>query len=350
MLSADRRAREARARALRWDPAFPPQADNDGTTRLTPEEADYRLTEDVNTSCKQCIFRLDNGDGTSACQRVVQTVDAEHVCDLVELPELADGKQAPGGPANGPVRHISRRYVSGNPDKEAVSGKPDTVSNASDVRISLLRYSEDQPRDADGEFAGGGGGEKSALTTSEKEAVYSYTGTSYHGINDRLRSGEIDPSSASNMGYPYTMIPDLDSAVEHSAPLAEATTVYRTIYLGEDQSTAAADSKAWLTEHSSGSFTDKGYVSTSGSSKGTGFPADPEAGSIQMEITLPAGTKAIDALAAIKDSHPDKVGSGTVWDKEHELILPRGSTFTIDSTRFSKITGGHMHLTLQAAA
>jgi len=302
MLSADRRAREARARALRWDPAFPPQADNDGTTRLTPEEADYRLTEDVNTSCKQCIFRLDNGDGTSACQRVVQTVDSEHVCDLVELPELADGKQAPGGPANGPVRHISRRY------------------------------SEDQPRDADGRF-GSGDKDAVALTKEQTSAIKSYTGFGYGPINAALRGTD----------EPRVLVPEEQKSADTWKQMGDAihsamqpTTANQTVYRGISADIFSGGQRAgydW-SKAVGMTITDKGFPSTT-TDEAKGIEWDFK-GAIAV-IDVPKGTSALSITPKLA-SNPDL--------DEKELLLDRGLTFHVTSVDVSKVATDTPAMTL----
>ena len=204
-----------------------------------------------------------------------------------------------------------------------------------------LRYSEDQPRDPDGEFASGG--ESKEATDEEANALYDYQGTGYHDVNDSLR-GREGPGYLSDKQVD-SEIANLDSLIAKQPVLDGPTTVFRTMYIGSPW-----EAKDWLKGIAAGStFTDQGFLSTSETKSGA-FSTDPASGSVLMEIDIPAGVHALDVQAnqdILTKVNPNLKGSDNLAN-EHELLLPRGLSFTVDSGKWSNFTGGHMHLTMQA--
>jgi hypothetical protein len=130
----------------------PPPVGHEGNSRYTPDTVNYRVTDNPSVSCDQCIFRNDNGDGTRSCERIIGAIELDHVCDLVELSPVPAGMNDPA-----------------------------------------LRYSDDQPRDADGKFASGGSTPQFADSQVEPVAALADGKSGYLDANSELNApGKLD--------------------------------------------------------------------------------------------------------------------------------------------------------------
>ncbi len=191
-------------------------------------------------------------------------------------------------------------------------------------RPRLVKYSPDQPRDEHGEWTDGGGGgfqpEPWQTTTprllspeafAQSQAARDWATEHVHGsaegtgsyvagstgLNGALRDGDAPPEFMSEIA---PVIAATDKAIAGST-VDTATVAYR----GQDPSFLAG-------VRVGDTFTDKGYVSTSllqRVTRGFGDRVTP------IEIHIPSGSH----VAAPSDR------------MEHELILPRDSTFRVDA-------------------
>jgi len=209
-------------------------------------------------------------------------------------------------------------------EKQVIAFAGEPIANVSDVRSQLLRYSEDQPRDDNGRF-GSGSETSAALTDTEAKSVDLFQGTGYGRINGGARqAGGVDPSTKAD-------IKSIDSAIAKQPGLSNDVTVYRTLSLADQ-----FEVEDFLKATPDGAFfSDHGFCSTS---KVESEVTAIGAGTIQMVIDLPKGTVALDTASA---------GVGPTG--EHDLLLPRNSNFTVDSSAVSAV-GASMHLTYKAAA
>jgi hypothetical protein len=185
-----------------------------------------------------------------------------------------------------------------------------------DSRLSevLAKYSPDQPRDENGQFASVDGGSsfnelnqtawndaghltRSDLTEDEINALTNYTQNGYLGMNSVLRYGN-DSTSAQKP------IDDLIQLINNNPPLPEDTMLYRGL---------VNRGSHWDTLQVGDRFVDKGFISTSPVLRGA-----RDFGSKIMEIQAPAGTKALDTVTAL---------NGGV--REAEVILQAGTEFEV---------------------
>lgn len=159
----------------------------------------------------------------------------------------------------------------------------------------------------------------SALTSTEKGAVNSYTGSAYRGWNDHLRGG----------GAPSDSHRALDRAIAKQAPLQETTVVYRGLGrqhpIVQDVMKNGGDNlSSWVGR----GVVDDGFGSTSFEERvAMGF-MDSSHG-IVMEIRCPAGTRGYFA---------NRIGSHR---GEAEFILPRGHRVKILEVRREDGKFGH---------
>jgi hypothetical protein len=143
----------------------------------------------------------------------------------------------------------------------------------------------------------------SKLDASAKQSVNAYSDTAYIPINNCLRSScnDLDVKN-------QTHIQQLDKAIGSSA-LPQDTVLYRGFGFAPK---GLSKLKVGAT------FSDKGYVSTSlNRSIAESFTKGGAKGSVVMRIKAKKGTKAL-PVSAISE-----------YQKEHEVLLPRGSNFRV---------------------
>jgi hypothetical protein len=193
-----------------------------------------------------------------------------------------------------------------------------------DSRLSevLAKYSPDQPRDENGQFAsvdgGSGSSEKTSswtelnqtawdnaghltrsdLTENEINALTSYTQDGYIAMNSTLRYGNSPEEDTQKS------IDNLTNLINNNSRLPEDTLLYRglTNRAGHWDSLQVGDR-----------FVDKSFVSTSPTFRGA-----RDFGSKIMEIEAPAGTPALDTYTAL---------NGGV--RESEVILQAGTEYEV---------------------
>lgn len=174
--------------------------------------------------------------------------------------------------------------------------------------------------------SGGGAGVDYPTVKSNpelKDAIRDYVaqyprGAGHQDINKTLRKqpgyDNVTPDYQDKID---SRVAALDKLVELSPPLSEQTTVYRGIGTDFARELEAAGV--------GGSFTDNGFTSVSLNKEiAGGFPSMPTGNLI--EITLPAGTKAINPSRFFGEN---MVVGNTNLSQEQELILGRGTTFDI---------------------
>jgi hypothetical protein len=143
------------------------------------------------------------------------------------------------------------------------------------------------------------------LTHGELDAIHGYTDGEYSGLNHDLREGN------SLTGTRLTLAANLDSA------LAKGDIKGGIYYRGIDGTRAT---KMFGPEINIGdSVTDKGFISTS---KSQATAHEFSHGGVILEITADKGMHGMDVTAI------SSVGNG-----EKEVILPRGSKFTVTGVK-----------------
>lgn len=157
-------------------------------------------------------------------------------------------------------------------------------------------------------------GAVSKLSTPQKKAIEGYSGADARIINDNLRGKESFRVLNDN---DHKQIAVMDSAIA-SHELPEDTALYRGFTLSP-----RGISKVKVGQ----TITDKSFVSTSlnpdvahsysGAKKGV-------KGSVIMKVNAPKGTKGL-PMSTLSE-----------WPGEHEVLLPRGTTFKITSMRKEK--------------
>lgn len=143
------------------------------------------------------------------------------------------------------------------------------------------------------------------LTGYEHLSAEYYKGSGYGAINTGLRMGYITAArmaeEGGRMGSLSYHIKNIDSAFSRAKPLAEDTTVYRSL----------SEAKSGLNPNTK-QFVDKGYSSTSLQRESQ----ESSSSRALAVITVPKGTKVI-ALDKVMDM------------AEHELLLPRNARYRI---------------------
>jgi ADP-ribosyltransferase exoenzyme len=137
-----------------------------------------------------------------------------------------------------------------------------------------------------------------ALIHEEKQAMVTYSGDAFVGINKKLRSRNADKDTAALVGH-------MDSAMDKSRTTEPIVT-----FRGSRRHPSFMKAKVGDT------FVDNAFVSTSYSEEGAFLHP------IQFKITSPSGTK----IAPIPSSHGG----------EGEMLLARGSKFRIDKRENAK--------------
>ena len=153
-----------------------------------------------------------------------------------------------------------------------------------------------------------------ALTAAEIDAVDSYAVSRFEPINSALRKSEkLDPDLADQAK-------SIDTAIDAS-PLNAPTTLFRTVSLG-GKDVGASHFPTALRKGQV--ITDKGFFSTSKTLEGaTGGTADNIAGKaapVVLELSAPAGTKAVDLNSVL---------GGASTPSEAEVLLGRGTKYKI---------------------
>jgi len=180
-----------------------------------------------------------------------------------------------------------------------VEDMPDVVDEP--VSEGEFRVVGETPEEADA--YGNSIYEDAALSLSEDEqaALRVYQGPAHEDMNNSLRFGTIDESTAR-----LDQIRSIDAAIENAPPLPEDVTLYRGI--NDDVASQLANGVS--------EFTDNGFLSTSLRSG-----AAEDFGTV-MEIRAPAGTKGF-----YMNSNP-RGRIGPVRE-ESELLLARGQTLKV---------------------
>jgi hypothetical protein len=171
--------------------------------------------------------------------------------------------------------------------------------------------------------------DKTSFTPAEVAAVKTYTGKAFYSkTNPSLRTGDPPLSP-----YQKGMVKKLDAAFsKHTAQQPMIT--YRGLSSGG--SVLPRDVQPGH------AFRDDAFVATSASYARadnfaywnhwkTSLPEDP----VIMEITIPAGVPALPVVAV-----------ATQFPQEHEVVLPRGTTFTVTGTEFRN---GRRYVKVEAA-
>jgi SPP1 gp7 family putative phage head morphogenesis protein len=162
-----------------------------------------------------------------------------------------------------------------------------------------------------------------SLPTAQQTALTGYTGASYHGINEYLRTGKPASKSA------IRTIQKMDEAfMKQAAEIPENVVLFRgtrpTAFVEWDALKNIPISD-WIGQ----TLTDKGFISTSIIEK-SGFKRD-----MNLEIRVPKGTKGIFVKPISK--FPD----------EDEVTLDRGTVFRIDSvTKDNDMNVYHVDVTV----
>jgi hypothetical protein len=166
-------------------------------------------------------------------------------------------------------------------------------SLASDVEAEVQGY---------GMPSGTSGSGSTPLTSAQQEALQAYQDGSYDSINSGLRSGQP-------LGAYYQKDVDLiDSALQQS-PTSQPMTLYRGVpdpILTLEQAQQMAQTGAL--------DTDPAFLSTSTNPEAVAEGYAPSAGGVIYEITVPAGTNAIDMNQAVGNQY-------FAWEREY--LLPR---------------------------
>lgn len=145
-------------------------------------------------------------------------------------------------------------------------------------------------------------------------------------LNKFLRSGKFENSQNSPMGRD---VQTLDGIFEKTAPVADEARVYRGVGLDDQQ-------LAQLKE--GGTFTDRSFMSTSGSAEEAQHFAgyDRDANMVVMDIKVPKGGKMVDVGKQLPDSG---------YSNEKEFVLPRDSQFKINKvTKADGVTRVEMEM------
>lgn len=189
-----------------------------------------------------------------------------------------------------------------------VEAAPDELTEGAMPELTKAGFDPDQPRAQGGEEAGqwsGGGGSNWAtqfdkLSAADRMGVDEYqAGGAYQDINEGLRRGK-EPST-----YAKAVIASLDSAIAHSTAPSD-TVVYRGL-TGKVVSQLSAGA----------SFVDKAYSSTS----------------LKQQVVEDYGKGGAVLRIRVRKGQPAlyRNTSDAMGDEQHEVILPRGSTFKITS-------------------
>lgn len=157
------------------------------------------------------------------------------------------------------------------------------------------------------------------LDDAEKEALKSYTGGGYYGINTMLRGGSIEDAENND---PVQVQREIDSmnAVMSRYTTTGTITAHRSIYSdGSGTGIPAGDVTGKV-------ITSPGFVSTAVDEPAPGF----KHGQDHMEITIPPGMHGIDVGGS---------GAGAFGDREREFILPHNTRFRVDSVEYREVDG-----------
>lgn len=199
---------------------------------------------------------------------------------------------------------------------KAVTTARKTIKSG-DVAGALAKIAEDSAPAAQAARRG--------LTPAEADSVSMYTVGQFDSINTGLRAGaKLDADLADH-------VKNIDSALEAS-PLSAPTTLFRTANAG---STAIGKSGFPDRIKVGQVITDKGYSSTSKTLEGAaGDIASASAGKsapVVLELSAPAGTKAIDVNSALAD---------VASPEEAEVLLGRGTKYKVLSEETKNIDRG----------
>ena len=176
------------------------------------------------------------------------------------------------------------------------------------LRAGLVKYSEDQPRDANGRWGEGGTG----LSSVETQALTEYTNTAYSAINRTLRSAALLPGIVVGAKVTNNQIKAIDAVMARSR--LPGMTVLRGVG-GFDSFYHGA-----VLESPGTVVRDKGFLSTS---KTHGFSSSLN--NYRLVIDVPEGTHGIDM-------------SSTINRSEDEVLLDRGLGLRVDSVTSRPIT------------
>jgi hypothetical protein len=195
-----------------------------------------------------------------------------------------------------------------------------------DSRLSevLAKYSPDQPRDENGQFASVDGGSSqykpiddneliraghlrlSNLSEEEKSALYSYVQNGFTDMNYALRNPNYSVSQDEDE---EEIIKDnvntLIGLIDRNEPLPTDSLLYRGVHSGS----------RWEGLQVGDRFVEKGFSSTS-----SDLRTAKDFGSKIMEIQAPAGTKALETSLATN-----------YGVREKEVILQAGTEFEVVS-------------------
>jgi hypothetical protein len=235
-----------------------------------------------------------------------------------------------------PHQHGGRVIPADSPAyrKEAPPGSP----------LAETKYSDDQPRDERGRFGEGDGsslGGPGADTEAERSALTFYQGNGFDDINEYLRSGNLSTGRGSPLDEAHLNLREaglkgwikaIDSAME---PMPEGKTVYRAIGMSGSETLLGAPAPlggavSGLTNEEveerlgalvGGTIEDKGFVSTTTDREVAG--AKTNLAPIMFEISVPAGTKAVDFTRHSTLGDP-------AYKQEKEILLDRDQKFRVD--------------------
>ncbi len=159
-------------------------------------------------------------------------------------------------------------------------------------------------------------------------ALYGYATDYSDDINGMLR----DPDSAPD-GNTLAMAQDLDSMMEHSTVEADTTTAR--IAVGP---TSADWMQALMNAEVGETIVDPGFSSTSKNDDTTDWNKSPaaiagkEQARVTFKIDVPAGTRAID----VNEMLANAFGTPNPMEGEYELLLDRGTGFTVTDKQVSE--------------
>lgn len=224
------------------------------------------------------------------------------------------------------------------------------ILNLEKIR-NILNFDPSQARDSIGRWSSGGDTSRVSvksgkLSSAEKSAVDSFSGSWGTVINDILRKDEIN--SPKNAEF-KNIVDSLDSAIDKNV-LDKETTVFRGVRIQtnitkstyKDEFTSSGKKKGGQKDPFQGSegklLENKGYSSTTTSRQsalnfakaetaaGAFVDKPPEYRSYVVELKLPKGTKALD-MGKTGVFQQNLVGH------EKELLLPRGMKMKIESIK-----------------
>jgi hypothetical protein len=165
------------------------------------------------------------------------------------------------------------------------------------------------------------------MTKNQYDTVHEYTRNGYRNLNETLREGDRE-----DVEYELESerVKALDALIAANS-LTKDTVVYRGVKLNDDQRWDYGNYTDWKYVNSGDILQDEGYMSTAKSYNEAakfmsfgGHSGQP----IMFEITVPAGSPALDVNAAMKD-YESKNGSSLFYPYESEILLPRQTRLEI---------------------